>query len=295
MLSEMHEKLSQAVKLYDQILTQQVSHPRWRTTSLNPQSHQAYTATSVTPDGYTTAQWNPQQSPTSQLQYQPFGEPAATERMTSPPIQTPSLPMKQPQYVYHSLPYQPHQAPYQVEQPQFMTSTNVPVSLPPPVRSPSYTQPPYMPSRSLQSTPTAKPASLPQSPPPIMQYQQPQSRPQIPTLPQQTTVPAVGSNLARHNTVAYHNLSSPPVSSPSLTHHLGRSNTVIGTSVPQRPLHQQQAPAHNVVHQQAAGPPVLPLFPSVPTSVPEPSYSIPAIAPSFEHKEERKEALLIDL
>src|ERR1700722_7159599 len=30
MLSEMHDKLSQAVKLYDKLLTDQVSHPTWR-------------------------------------------------------------------------------------------------------------------------------------------------------------------------------------------------------------------------------------------------------------------------
>ena len=273
----MHEKLSQAVKLYDQILTQQVSHPRWRTTSLGPQSHQAYTA----PNGYT--QWSPQKSPT-QLQYRPF-EPA--ERMTSPAIQTPSLPMNQPQYVHHALPYQPQQ----VEQPQSMISTNVPVSIPPPVQSLSYTQPSssYLPSSPLQITPTPKPASLPQSPPPVIQYQ-PQLRPQIPSLPQQTPVPAVGSTLVRHNTVAYHNPSSSPVPTPSSAYHLGRSNTVIGTT--QRPLHQ----AHNVINPQTAGTAVLPQFPSVPTSVPEPTFSIhpPTIPSGFEH-EERKEALLIDL
>jgi len=279
----MHEKLSQAVKLYDQILTQQVSHPRWRTTSLGPQSHQAYTATNTAPNGYT--QWSPQKSPTHQLQYRPF-EPAATERMTSPAIQTPSLPMNQPQYVH---PYQQQQA-YQVEQPQYMISTNVPVSIPPPVQSLSYAQPPssYLPSSPLQSTPTPKPASLPQSPP-VIQYQQ-QLRPQIPSLPQQTNVPAVGSTLVRHNTVAYHNPSSPPVPTSSSAYHLGRSNTVIGT--PQRSLHQ----AHNVVNPQTAGTAVLPQFPSVPTSVPEPTFSIhaPTITSGFEH-EERKEALLIDL
>lgn len=30
LLTEMHDKLSQAVKIYDNILTEQVSHPSWR-------------------------------------------------------------------------------------------------------------------------------------------------------------------------------------------------------------------------------------------------------------------------
>ncbi|KAF8530931.1 hypothetical protein JB92DRAFT_2578725, partial [Gautieria morchelliformis] len=39
MLSEMHDKLSQAVKLYDQLLTEQISHPTWRATSSSQQTH----------------------------------------------------------------------------------------------------------------------------------------------------------------------------------------------------------------------------------------------------------------
>ena len=37
MLSEMHEKLSQAVKLYDQLLTEQIAHPTWRAPSTSQQ------------------------------------------------------------------------------------------------------------------------------------------------------------------------------------------------------------------------------------------------------------------
>jgi growth factor-regulated tyrosine kinase substrate len=182
-----------------------------------------------------------------------------------------------------------------------MVSSNAPVSIPPPTQPLSYTQPStssYLPSSSLQSTPIAKPALLPQSPPPpIMQYQQQQPRLQLPPLQQQQhSVPSVGSNLARHNTVAYNNPPSTPAStvSPAHHHHLARSNTV-GASVSQRPLHyQQQAPVHNVINPQASAPAVWPQFPSVPTAAPEPTYST-AIPSGFERKEERKEALLIDL
>ena len=289
MLSEMHDKLSQAVKLYDQILTQQVSHSPWRTTSHNVQSH-PYTPNAA-PNGYTPAQWSPQVSPTSQIQYRPFGEPQAAGRVMSPPIQPVSI--NQPQYV----PYPPLQAPYQAEQSQF--STNVPVTIAPPtIHSLSYTQP----STSYQSTPVAKPASLPQSPPPIVQYQQPQSRPQIPSpqqrqqqqrqQQQQQQQQSIGSNLVRHNTVAYNLPSAPSVPTPSLSHQLGRSNTVVGASVPQRPLHYQTQ-----AHSQLSSAAVLPQFPSVPTSAPEPTYSMHAqsMSTGFEQKEERKEALLIDL
>jgi len=194
--------------------------------------------------------------------------------------------INQPQYV----PYPPLQVPYQAEQSQF--STNVPVSIAPPtIHSRSYTQP----STSYQSTPVAKPAPLPQSPPPVVQYQQPQSRPQIPSSQQrqqqQQQQQSIGSNLVRHNTVAYNLPSAPPVPTPSSSHHLGRSNTVIGVSVPQRPLrYQSQA-------QQPSSAAVLPQFPSVPTSAPEPTYSMhaPSMPAGFEQKEERKEALLIDL
>lgn len=266
MLSEMHEKLSRAVKLYDQILTQQVSQPRWRTTSLGAQSHQAYTATTVAPNGY-AGQWSPQTSP-SHLHYRPFGEPEAAEQVTSPAIQTSSLPVDQPQY---PLPYQPQHALYNAGPPQF---TSVPVSIPP--RIPSS----YLPSSSLQSTPTAK---------------LPQSRPQPPSLQWQPTVPAAGPNLVRHNTVAYN--SSPPAAISPSYQHLGRSNTAIGASAPQRSLQHYQPSVQNAA-RPPSNPVDLPQFPSVPTSMPElTTYSMHTspISSGFEHNEERKEALLIDL
>lgn len=76
MLSEMHDKLSQAVKLYDNLLTQQVSHPIWSRSpppqavqyqSVNPGYNPAYHA----PNG-PYAQWAPQQPPQMQIQAPPM-------------------------------------------------------------------------------------------------------------------------------------------------------------------------------------------------------------------------------
>ena len=46
MLSEMHDKLSHAVRLYDQLLTDQIVHPTWRAayTSQQPSFHESYAA-----------------------------------------------------------------------------------------------------------------------------------------------------------------------------------------------------------------------------------------------------------
>lgn len=62
MLSDMHDKLSQAVKLYDQLLTEQVAHPRWRSpqpvvTTPYQQANSSYSTGYNTVNGYT--QWGP--------------------------------------------------------------------------------------------------------------------------------------------------------------------------------------------------------------------------------------------
>jgi len=55
MLSDMHDKLSQAVKLYDQILTQQVAQPRRQTAATSPTLYQQQQSFGT---GY--SQWAPQ-------------------------------------------------------------------------------------------------------------------------------------------------------------------------------------------------------------------------------------------
>jgi len=303
MLSDMHDKLSQAVKLYDQILTQQVAQPRWRTSTAAPvspgpyqQPHQPY-ATSYGTNAY--SQWTPQAH--AQLGYQ---QPTETKvEPVSPPMTFTSPVEQQSQYGMTSRPdqqpqwYQQQQPPYQPQsQLQYASVPSVPSSIPPTsIQSPQYAQSQYQPYSTSSTSSTsafAPPSNVPQLPP-QSQFQTPTAQPQTTTLQPQ---PANTTALGRHNSVAY--APSPPAASPTFSHHLGRSNTV-ASSTPQFQRQQYQAPpaqqqsAYNI----ASPPPVqaaLPQFPSVPTSAPQPTFG--AYAPSIPSGfEERKEALLIDL
>ncbi|KAF9523658.1 hypothetical protein CPB83DRAFT_910519 [Crepidotus variabilis] len=271
-LSEMHEKLSQAVKLYDQILTQQVSQPRWRapvaTGPVSPgayqqQQQQSYASPSI------YSQWAPQQ-----VQYQPT--PEAPMTVASPPPAQPQWHQQQPVSVAYQSEPQPAQYTH-------------------PVQSSSYTQHSY---------------AAPQSPPPPQQYQTP--TPQVPSFQPQPSSPLI-SSLGRHNTVSYapspSSIPSPP--SPQLA----RSNTLSSASTNQyqqhvpQPMAPDQPPPQlyqgisaraqpqqqQYQHQQPSV--SLSQFPVAPTSAPQPTYSMytPPVPSGFEQKEERKEALLIDL
>jgi len=304
----MHDKLSQAVKLYDQILSQQVAHPRWRTSSLAPASPGPYQqpqqplayGQGYAPNGY--AQWAPQGGYQAPVEVQ--REPLAP-RMTyaSPP------PVQEQQYQQHtqqsryapspvSVPTAPQISPsipsatprYAQQQPQYTTPLTAPV--PPPQ---SHYQPvSFTPTPSISSSTPLVP--LPQSPPPIEQRHYQPPTPQAPSLQ--------SSNLARHSS-AYYAPSQPAAPNTSLT----RSSTVLSYAHPQlhRPQQQQhqqyQAPSQPQPPQsyQISSPPPAPVslsqFPSAPTSAPQPTFSVygSPIPSGFEHKEERKEALLIDL
>jgi len=307
MLSDMHDKLSQAVKLYDQILSQQVAQPRWRTTSSTvapgsyQQAQQEYSA-GYTSNGY--SQWDPQAQP-SQVGYRAPVEVPVSPSMSYalPPADT------QPQYgsalTTESQWYPHQQASFQPQGQQQLTQytsvSSPPASLPPtPLQSVQYTQSPYQPystnstTSSIQSTPTFTHSTIPLQSPLASHYQPP--APQVPS-----TQPSASTNattLGRHNSVAY--ASSPPASTPMFSH-LSRSNTV-ASSTPQYQRQQQYQVQHSQQRQPAYGvaspapaPTTLPQFPSVPTSAPQPTYSIYGSPPGLEQKEERKEALLIDL
>ena len=282
----MHEKLSQAVKLYDQLLSEQVAHPRWRTTStayntFGYQPQQAYPAAAVSPNGY--GQWSgPQVSPSPYQAPSEVASGSQVSHMSSPLHAT--HPDSQPQH------YQ-----QQVLQQQPMMATNVPVSIPAPIQSPSYSLPTNSTSHAIQHNQAMQLSpAIPQSPPPAP----PASQYPLRSPPAPSFQPP--SSLARHNTVNYRSLPSGPApSSP----HLARSSTV-AYSVSQRPLHhvhpqqqqQQQQPAQHVaVSPLPAAPTNLPQFPSVPTSAPQPTYSMYGSSLPFKPNEERKEALLIDL
>lgn len=314
----MHDKLSQAVKLYDQILSQQVAQPRWRTSSLapvspgpyqQPQQSLAY-GQAYAPNGY--AQWAPQggyQAPV-EAQREPLSP--RISYASPPPLQEQQYQQlqqhtqqhtQQPQYApsHVSIPTAPQISPsipsatlqspqYAQQQPQYTTPLSAPV---PPLQS-QYQPVSFTPTPSTSSsTPLV---SLPHSPPPIEQRHYQPPTPQTPSLQ--------SSNLTRHSS-AYYVPSQPAAPIASLT----RSSTVSSHAPPQlhRPQQQQQQqfqapsqPQPPQSYQISSPPPAvvsLSQFPSAPTSAPQPTFSVygSPIPSGFEHKEERKEALLIDL
>ncbi|KAG6916918.1 hypothetical protein DXG01_004679 [Tephrocybe rancida] len=293
MLSEMHDKLSQAVKLYDKLLTEQVEHPRWRSPAAAAASHQ--------PNGY--SQWA-SPVPASSSAYQAQAEPSRSP--LSPQISHAEYQPTQPTYA----PSQPYTAPVSwqttppVQHVPPVTVPSAPVfsqpqSPPEPQRRPSYMEPPQQYQPYTVPTPTLPPVSLsPQPyqphitsplsfqaqpqyaasppPPPPQQQQQPQ---------QPFALPHASPPLSRHKTVSFASAPPPPAA------HVTRSNT-ISAQPRQQYQHQQQAPpppAPEPVH-------ALPEFPVAPTLAPQsyPMYG-PSVPSGFAPPEERKEALLIDL
>ena len=297
----MNDKLSQAVKLYDQILTQQVAQPRWRTaaTSSTPYQQQSFDT------GY--SQWP------HQVQVNPTSYHAPAETPSSPSYASPLPTQAQlPQW------NQPQQSQYssqmhRTSSPEMVASqTSAPLS--------QYAQPLQYQSNqvaSVQSTSSFTPVSLVQSPVPI-QYQPPtpaQYQPLTPkaSIPQAPVAPSLG----RANSATY--TSATPVP------YLARNATVASHASTQQYQQQQQYQAppqqqrqHQYQQQQhqpyqiaspPPAPPSLPQFPVVPTAAPQPTFPqfpvVPTAAPQPTFPmygstissgfEERKEALLIDL
>ncbi|KZP30279.1 ubiquitin binding protein [Athelia psychrophila] len=285
MLSEMHDKLSQAVKLYDNLLTQQVAHPPW-TRSPPPtqspyqpiQQQQAYN-----PYQPAYGQWAPtppqplaQAPPMSPGGYQQYAEqsrqthssPISHYRSDAPaqpyapePSRTPLAPIVQsPQQQQHSQP------PWQSQQqPQFVQTHTAPVSAPPPPPT-QYSHPPpqsaYTPAGSAPYQPNGS-----QSPAPV-------PAPQHHTFSTQAPV-------QRHNTTASY---APPAPQQHHASNPVRHNTA-AAAAPPTPVYQQQ---------QQQQQPTISQFPIAPTSAPQ-LYSmygpsIPTTSPQPE-----REALLIDL
>ncbi|KAJ7671923.1 hypothetical protein B0H17DRAFT_947969 [Mycena rosella] len=319
MLSDMHDKLSQAVKLYDKLLTEQVVHPRWRSPQpvANPSYQQANSSYSTgynTANGYT--QWQapveaPPQPP-QQQQYAP--RPESAQRQWLP---------QQPQYAE---PQQQQYAEPQQQQPQYAPPppaqpyspppsqqyTPIPSAPPPPQFAPSPAQPQYQPGPSHTLPPASYAPQQPQSQPSAPSFQQQPSYAQSPPPPQaqaqyipSAPAPPHSPILSRHNTVSYASPSSPPVGNSA---YLARSNTLSHPAVYHQPAPQHQAPRAQPPQQQqqqqphpqqpqyvSSPPPTLPAFPVAPTSAPQ---SFPMYAPSMIPTgvpQERKEALLIDL
>ncbi|KAJ7293972.1 vacuolar sorting-associated protein Vps27 [Mycena rebaudengoi] len=307
MLSDMHDKLSQAVKLYDKLLTEQVVHPRWRSPQpvANPpyqQANSSYSTGYNTVNGYN--QWQAPQNPAevppqtprqqqyeytpqpAQQQWFPQHQPQAEPQQYAPPVQqqyspTPGAPPP-PQF----LPPQPSTSHMQ---PQYQHSPSQPVAPAPQAHLPS--------TSAFQQPPT----SYAQSPPPQAQAQYTSPPAPIAHAPPQSYSPT----LSRHNTVAYATPVSPPLENNT---YLSRSQTISHPTPHPRPLSQQLQPVQHQPPQQpqyqqppqqpqyASPPPSLPAFPVAPTSAPQ-SFSMyaPSMIPTGVPTAERKEALLIDL
>ena len=273
----MHEKLSEAVRLYDQLLTQQVSRPQWRAPSADsyPQANNAgYAPRYQTTDGsYGT--WAPSTQPPQQSA--PQIQPQHTQGsyftgssqelahvgggyVTSPVAE--GYPGQN--HVYQSL----QSAAPQPSSPELQQRyTEQPISAPPQqYGAPTTAAPSSQYNPSSPQVPYAAPAPAG----PVLVSQPPPSQPvQSPIAPQAV------SALSRHNTVAAYPTSPPP----NTNTYPQRQNTISHTSQQLNQLQQISAPTQ------------LPNFPAVPTSAPQ-GYSMYG---SPMPEAERKEALLIDL
>ncbi|XP_006454856.1 hypothetical protein AGABI2DRAFT_190088 [Agaricus bisporus var. bisporus H97] len=259
-LSEMHEKLSQAVKLYDQILTEQVMNPRWRASRSPQQQYQP------SPQN----QWAPSQTPAPQAPGPSYQTSSAQYAPQPPTVQEYRSPTStQPQWTYSGQ----NQSAQQLVSPQAApTPTPIPqfVASPPPIQQPAspviqvphfvsppvtaapinMTAPPQQPSRSPQIAFTQAPPSFS----PSQQYQ---------------TQPNQGAALGRSNTIAHPGQYQP---TPSPQHNVN--------------LHRQQSLTTN------QPPSNLPQFPMVPSGAPVFDSSMHN---GVVQSEQRKEAMLIDL
>ena len=264
LLTEMNNKLAQAVKLYDHILTQQVSRPTWRQQTTAPieqhygqWNHEPSAAAVQPPPTPAAQQWH--QPASVYAPSQAYQANTSVDAPYSPPSQSPQQAWAQPSYmssdtgppIVHASPASPHFQSVPTAQPsvsrQYQYAQPIqPVSIQPPVPQPS--APTNAAGRAQQQAApvSVQSPTVPQqmsSPPPVHQQPQPPSR---------------------HNTLVHAAYVPPP------------------TITPQQYAHRP-APA-----------PALPSFPSVPTAPPTIPYETYESASSAV-EQPKKEALLIEL
>lgn len=325
----MHEKLSQAVKLYDKLLTDQLSHPSWRRTSLEQaRAPTLPTGSTYAPNGYAQSsgsngynQWAPS-SASSQVPQSPIAQTSFQPAYAPPP---PPLSSKSgPSYSHPLYSYNPSTA-EQEPQRQIASPTVLPVSSPPP--------PPLF--SGAQATQSYQPVSILQAIPPVPLAENlsgvegkgqelgaksvlpplPESYPQPVTQPAPTasapvppsTIPFVNTISDRSTITRAHSISSrpsitspPPLAQPHSTS-LARSSTVsYAPPAHTRPQSYSRAQPVHTLHQTSHPPPPqpqpnlsLPTFPIVPTSTPQVfdlyTPSVPTAPP-----QERREEMLIE-
>ncbi|CAG7847371.1 Vacuolar protein sorting-associated protein 27 [Serendipita indica DSM 11827] len=259
-LSDMHDKLSQAVKLYDNLLTEQFSARRQATPTQS--SYAQYSAYNQ------QQQWAPSAPYSAGYTPAPMNNvPVPDQRWVTPaPTAIPQqystqqvVPSSPPQHT-HTQPVSapPQMNQFQMQQQEYGTTL-------PPVTLPQFStpQPPVAVSPAPAPAPIPTPAPVPSQPQPA---------------------------LSRHNTVqSYHPHAAQ----------VHRSNTVASSPYQAQQPQVQYTPqplAHQVPHQQATPAP-LPVMPTAPTNAPS-SYSLfaqPTTLPSIPAapKAEPKEAMLI--
>lgn len=276
MLSEMHDKLSQAVKLYDQILTEQVMRPRWRTTRSPQQQYQPM------PANPNPEQWAPQQASLQRTSSLPPQSISARYVSQQPQIQQEyqQPPQPQQQWAQPAQQYQPPQTPVPMTQP---------MSPPPPVHQvPQHFAPAAPPAIYAPPPPVTITPAVPNTP--IAPPPQPVQSPQV---PYSQVAPAASP-------LPYNPIQQAPQQAPGYNPQLARSNTIAhpGYHQPQQPQQQYQPQLQQPQQQQQPSyvtnhaPNNLPQFPSVPTM--SPMYDA-SRHNGIAQSEERKEAMLIDL
>ncbi|KAL0578845.1 Vacuolar protein-sorting-associated protein 27 [Marasmius crinis-equi] len=301
-LSDMHDKLSQAVKLYDQILSQQVAHPRWRSPPASAAPYQQPSHSGYAPqvNGH-QQQWAPngyQEPPrdvkTPTPQSQPWYNNAQQQHHT---VQQTAPPVSQPQYAQYAPQTQPQPATYQ------------PMSPVPQPQSPQIVPQPYS----------------SQTPQPVVSHSPSLSRQNtVSYASQHAPVPSTSPSLSRSHTVSHppqqhhqhYQAPQPQVpqaqvpvqqyaSPPPQQMHSQSAHTQPQYQQPTQPQYQHQPqpqPQKQPQYLPSSPPPSavtsLTQFPVAPTSAPQafsmygPTTGLPS---GIAQTEERKEALLIDL
>ncbi|KAH7330639.1 hypothetical protein B0J17DRAFT_678926 [Rhizoctonia solani] len=306
MLSEMHDKLSEAVKLYDRLLTEQVERSTWRYQSSHAQQYgqsQQYGQ----PQQY--GQQPQQYGYGQQQQYGQYAQPPPQQQYAPP--QELAAPPQQQQYSVPSAPQQSYSAPQQY-------APSAPESYPPAPSAPQSAYPSapppvaYQTSNQYASAPTSSPPvsrspelqrhgsmSSQHVPVSVMNPARPISMyaPPPPQTPQQAPV---GSSYPPQPYQAatpqpYQSVTSPPPS---------RSNTYQAPvqdnayQVPSRANTYQapsayQAPSQPQSYQSVTSPAPLPNLPSVPPMLPSAPQGFPQAQYGGVEKTEQKEAMLI--
>ncbi|THH10571.1 hypothetical protein EW145_g1224 [Phellinidium pouzarii] len=295
MLTDMHDKLSQAVKLYDQLLTEQLSRPAWRATPQHDQGR--YNTVDSSYGQWTHTQPGPTVGPS--YDQKSYTLPQASQ--SPPPVSTPYAPVRQSSYgAEPQLPAQQHYAPVPTQHYQQYSSG-------PPV-STAFSQTPFT-QQAVQSTPASHYASYGQAVPPasFASSSAPLAQsPPVPVVPYSISPTPVSSNQPQSQYQPQFQ-PQPQVQSVQSPPMLSRQNTLSNapqvyapaqpqpTQQPPQQYHQPPAPGSSPSLSEIEPVTHLPHFPVAPTSDPQ-SITLYASGPNpaFAHTE-RKEALLIDL